>query len=123
MSELCPWCDAIARCGHPIHDSDEVQRLKAELAAAKVTAFTTCPNCGAGLDDGQCRECIESDAWLREQNATLKARVQRLTDAAHNYMSQFGQALDANDIPYTQAQESVDRELRAALAEGEDTRG
>ena len=50
-----------------------------------------------------------------------RAREAKLRAAARNYMSQFGQALEANEIPYERYQQEADAALRAALAEGEDT--
>jgi hypothetical protein len=40
-----------------------------------------------------------------------------LVTAAQDYMSQFGQALEAHGIPYGPAQVEADEKLRAALAE------
>ena len=50
-----------------------------------------------------------------------RAREAKLREKAQNYMSQFGQALEAHGIPYEAAQSEADAALRSALAEGEDT--
>lgn len=62
---------------------------------------------------------VESKALLvRAEQA--EAREATLRAAARNYMAQFGQALDANEIPYERYQQEADAALRAALAEGEE---
>lgn len=43
-------------------------------------------------------------------------RITELAEAAHGYMSQFGQALDCNGIQYGPPQIEADERLRAALA-------
>ncbi len=47
----------------------------------------------------------------REREAAAK-----LVEATQAYMSQFGQALEANGIPYGPAQQEADANVRAALA-------
>ena len=82
-------------------DAAEMADLRAELDAARAREQQLLTECaGYDIDD-------------------LLARAAKLREAAGNYMSQFGQALEAHGIPFTDAQDTADRELRAALAEGE----
>lgn len=45
----------------------------------------------------------------------MDLRIDALTTAVWQYMSQFGQALDAHGIPYGPAQIEADRNLREVL--------
>ena len=51
-----------------------------------------------------------------EANARLFAAAPDLLAALQDYMSQFGQALDAHGIPYGPAQKEADVKARAAIA-------
>lgn len=57
----------------------------------------------------------EDIAALEKDNAALRARIAELEKASTLYMSQFGQALEAYKIPFTQTQRDADEALRAAL--------
>ena len=58
-----------------------------------------------------------ADLAMKHRDAA-EAREAKLREAAQYYMSQFGQALEANDIPYGSDQVDADAALRTAL-EGE----
>lgn len=62
----------------------------------------------------------ESRDRLWQDYIQLQARELALREAARVYMSQFGQALEAYGIPYREAQEKADADLRAVLAEGDE---
>ena len=57
-------------------------------------------------------------ATIKDANALL-ASHKALVSALGNYMSQFGQALDAHGISYGPAQQAADIEARSALAQAE----
>ena len=65
-------------------------------------------------EDGTCAgyTALDFQAWFNAQQAAITAaRV-----ALEEYMSQFGQALEAHDIPFGPDQKAADAQARAALA-------
>ncbi len=58
-----------------------------------------------------------SGGWVDyESHRKVVAENEALRKALENYMSQFGQALDANGIAYGPAQQAADADARAALS-------
>ena len=81
--------------------------------------------CQHGCTKTFCEQCYEESplAAINQLGAELdaaRAREAKLREAAQNYMSQFGQALEAHGLFCGPQQEVADNDLRAALAEGED---
>ena len=105
----------------PLDDAwDALNSLVAELDAARARAQRMreeLAEIGAALND----PADNLTATTAQCITRLRAREAKLREAAQYYMSQFGQALEANDIPYGSDQSEADSALRAALAEGEDT--
>jgi glutamine synthetase len=60
--------------------------------------------------------------WVAEDMAAL-SRYTALVEAARFYMSQFGQALEANEIEYGPLQIEADERLRAAITVWEQSNG
>lgn len=54
-----------------------------------------------------------------EADARLIAAAPELLDALREYMSQFGQGLDAHGLPYGPSQAEADRKARAVIAKAE----
>lgn len=116
----------------PLRDRIEaaIERVKTGQGQMRVPVEATDPDvvlfdCLAELDAA--REAVHYANGVADLAIAMKhrdaaeAREAKLREAAQNYMAQFGQALEAHGIPYTSAQATADHELRAALAEGEDT--
>lgn len=55
-------------------------------------------------------------AGIEAIQAAFAEREARLVDAFQEYRSQFGQALEAHNIPYGDAQQSAEDKARQALA-------
>ena len=89
--------------------SQDVRFLLAELDAARAREQALAES----FDDRVKWIQIVEARWL-----SAEAREAKLREAAQYYMSQFGQALEANDIPYGSDQVDADAALRTAL-EGE----
>lgn len=65
-------------------------------------------------------EDMEKRPWPEcEANAHLIAAAPELLDAIKEYMSQFGQALEAHGIPFDPSQSAADAKARAAIAKAE----
>ena len=65
----------------------------------------------------------EAVATINEMPSEPDTQVTALVEAARFYMSQFGQALEANEIEYGPSQIEADKRLRAAITVWEQSNG
>jgi hypothetical protein len=70
-------------------------------------------------------ECALGDSYelINEMPSQPDPQVTALVEAARFYMSQFGQALEANEIEYGPSQIEADERLRAAITVWEQSNG
>ncbi len=101
--------------------SEGILALIAEVEASRAENEAVCDKYGLPHDYPTLRKHLDANHAVttgayRGTIEKLRAENEALRKALENYMSQFGQALDANGIAYGPAQQAADADARAALS-------